>query len=151
MKKQATSLNQAKTLFKEFLALKNLKLTSEREKIVEVIFAIKHHIDVLHIYDEVRKRFKDTTISLATIYRTIPLLEEAGLLKSFHAKGDQKVYECVFGVDHHDHIICVTCGHITEFVCSEIESYQNKVAKQHGYRLLDHRLELFGLCKTCQG
>lgn len=150
MKKTEIPIQHAKDQFKIFLASKNLKLTSERERILEVIFSIQHHIDVLHIYDEARKKFKDDKLSLATIYRTIPLLEEAGLLKSFHAKGDQKVYECMAGVDHHDHLICVRCGKITEFTCEEIEGYQQRVATTHHYKLLDHRLELFGLCEDCR-
>ena len=144
------TLDDAKSQFREFLARKNLKLTPERAKILELIFGVEHHIDVGRLYDEARKRFKDTQLSLATIYRTIPLLEEAGFLKFFHARGDHKLYECVYGHDHHDHIICLRCGVIVEFTCEEIEDYQRKVAKRHHYKLVDHRLELFGICRSCQ-
>ncbi len=150
MKGAKPSLAEAKAGFKNFLASKDLKLTTEREKILEVVFAIKHHIDVAQIYDQARARFRDARISLATIYRTIPLLEEVGFLKSFHSKGDQKLYECVYGIAHHDHIICVRCGAISEFSCDSIEEEQHRVAKRLGYKLTDHRLELFGICNKCQ-
>lgn len=150
MAKPRVNLDEAKQKFRDFLALKNLKLTAEREKILELVFDVEHHIDVAHLYDEARKRYKDQHLSLATIYRTIPLLEEAGFLKFFHDKGDNKLYELVYGYEHHDHIMCIRCGAIAEFTCEEIEGYQLRVAKKHHYRLIDHRLELFGVCENCQ-
>lgn len=146
---RATSLDKAYGELKAFLAKKGLKLTSERKRILELVFAMKHHIDVTHLYDEGRRRFPKAHLSLATIYRTIPLFEEMGFLKSFHTKEGHKLYECTYGLAHHDHIICLSCGSIAEFTCEEIEGYQLRVAKKHRYRLLDHRLELFGLCATC--
>lgn len=149
-KTKAISPAEARERFKEYLASKGLKLTSEREKILELVFSIKRHLDVGHLYDEARKRYPDAQLSLATIYRTIPLLEEAGFIKFFHARGDHKLYECVYGHEHHDHIICIRCGAIVEFTCEEIENYQRQVAKRHRYKLVDHRLELFGVCAECQ-
>lgn len=150
MPKKTLAIEEAKQKFREFLALKNLKLTPEREKILELVFKMTHHIDVSHLYDEARKRYRDAQISLATIYRTIPLLEEAGFIKFFHTRGDHKLYECVYGHEHHDHIICVRCGSIAEFTCEEIEGYQKRVAAHYHYKLIDHRLELFGVCAKCQ-
>lgn len=150
MRKKNPALLEAKLKFSDFLASKNLKLTGEREKLLELVFALKHHIDVAQIYDHARRYYRDARLSLATIYRAIPLLEEAGFIKSFHAKGDHKVYECVYGMAHHDHIICIRCGDITEFTCEAIESYQQSVAKKYHYKLIDHRLELFGICASCR-
>ena len=101
----------------------------------------KDHPDV----DELHKRVNnlDSKISIATVYRTVKLFEEAGILAKHDFKGNKARYEQTT-LDHHDHLIDINTGEITEFVDDEIEKLQKKVAEKLGYKLVDHRLELYG-------
>ena len=95
--------------------------------------------------DELHKRVNDldSKISIATVYRTVKLFEEAGILAKHDFKGNKARYEQTT-LDHHDHLIDINTGEITEFVDDEIEKLQKKVAEKLGYKLVDHRLELYG-------
>tara|TARA_B100000029_G_C17433425_1_gene908744 strand:- start:29 stop:439 length:411 start_codon:yes stop_codon:yes gene_type:complete len=122
-------------------AEKGVRLTDQRKKIAEVMSASSDHPDV----DELHKRVckVDSKISIATVYRTVKLFEEAGIVSKHDFKGNKARYEEV-PKEHHDHLIDVNTGEITEFVNEEIEKLQKKVAEKLGYKLVDHRLELYG-------
>ena len=129
---------------------KGVKLTDQRKIIAKVISESKSeygesdHPDVDELYNRVSKI--DPKISIATIYRTVKLFEEAGILTKHDFKGGKARYEAMIE-SHHDHLIDVKSGEIIEFVDEEIEKSQKKVAEKYGYTLVDHKLELYGIKK----
>ncbi len=118
-----------------------VRLTDQRRLIAKVMSESKDHPDV----DELHKRVNgvDKRISIATVYRTVKLFEESGILNKHDFKDGKSRYEQSTD-EHHDHLIDVNTGEIVEFVDEEIEKLQNKVAKKLGYELVDHKLELYG-------
>ena len=120
---------------------KGVKLTDQRKIIAKVMTDSNDHPNVDELYRRVSKI--DPKISIATIYRTVKLFEEAGILAKHDFKGNKARYE-QSPKEHHDHLIDINTGEITEFVNEEIEKLQKKVADKLGYKLVDHRLELYG-------
>ena len=120
---------------------KGVKLTDQRRLIAKVMSESEDHPDV----DELHKRVNkvDSKISIATVYRTVKLFEEAGIVAKHDFKGNKARYEQA-PQEHHDHLIDINTGEITEFVDKDIEELQEKVAAKLGYKLIDHRLELYG-------
>ncbi len=129
---------------------KGVKLTEQRKIIAKVISESKElygesdHPDVDELYNRVSKI--DSKISIATVYRTVKLLEESGILTKHDFKGGKARYEQI-NESHHDHLIDIKTGEIIEFVDEEIEILQKKVADKYGYNLVDHKLELYGVKK----
>ena len=129
---------------------KGVKLTEQRKIIVKVLSESKEtygesdHPDVDELYNRVSK--VDSKISIATVYRTVKILEEAGILVKHDFKAGKARYEQI-RESHHDHLIDVKTGEIIEFVDDEIEKLQKKVADKYGYQLVDHKLELYGIKK----
>ena len=127
-----------------------VKLTDQRRIIARVISESKKtygesdHPDVDELYNRVSKI--DSKISIATVYRTVKLFEESGILTKHEFKGGKARYE-ELNEGHHDHLIDVKSGEIIEFVDEEIEKLQKKVAEKYGYTLVDHKLELYGVKK----
>ena len=129
---------------------KGVKLTEQRKVIAKILSESKvtygesDHPDV----DELYKRVSmiDSKISIATVYRTVKLFEEAGILTKHDFKGGKARYEAIIE-SHHDHLIDIKTGEIIEFVDEEIEKLQKKVADKYGYKLVDHKLELYGIKK----
>ena len=130
---------------------KGVRLTDQRKVIARVMsdskerYGSKDHPDV----DELHKRVSlvDEKISIATVYRTVKLFEEAGILEKHDFKGGKARYEQA-PEEHHDHLIDINSGEIIEFVNNEIEELQKKVASKLGYKLVDHKLELYGKKKS---
>ena len=126
---------------------KGVRLTDQRKIIARVMsdskdkYGSKDHPDV----DELHKRVSelDSKISIATVYRTVKLFEESGIVEKHDFKGGKARYE-KSPDEHHDHLIDINSGEIVEFVDNEIEELQKKVAKKLGYKLVDHKLELYG-------
>jgi Fur family ferric uptake transcriptional regulator len=123
---------------------KGVKLTDQRKVIAKVMSESEDHPDVDELYKRVSKI--DAKISIATIYRTVKLFEESGILAKHDFKGGKARYE-ELNEGHHDHLIDIKTGEIIEFVDDEIEKLQKKVADKHGYALVDHKLELYGIKK----
>ena len=119
-----------------------VKLTEQRKIIAQVMSSSDDHPNVDELYSRVSNI--DPKISIATVYRTVKLFEEAGIVAKHDFKGNKARYEQA-PHEHHDHLIDINTGEITEFVNEEIEKLQNKVAEQLGYKLVDHRLELYGV------
>ena len=136
----------ADTIEQKCLA-KGVKLTEQRKIIAKIISESKSeygesdHPDVDELYNRVSKI--DPKISIATVYRTVKLFEEAGILAKHDFKGNKSRYEQAPD-EHHDHLIDINTGEITEFVNQDIEKLQKQVAEKLGYKLVDHRLELYG-------
>ena len=130
---------------------KGVKLTEQRKIIARVMSESKKtygesdHPDVDELYKRVSR--VDPRISIATVYRTVKLFEESGILTKHDFKGGKARYEAI-NESHHDHLIDVKTGEIIEFVDEEIEKLQEKVAKKYGYELVDHKLELYGIKKN---
>ena len=124
---------------------KGVKLTDQRRIIAKVMSESQDHPDVDELYNRVSKI--DNKISIATVYRTVKLFDEAGIVAKHDFKGGKARYEQL-NESHHDHLIDVKTGQIIEFVDEEIEKLQNKVAEKYGYKLVDHKLELYGIKKT---
>ena len=125
--------------------VKGVRLTDQRKVIAQVMSESKDHPDV----DELHKRVSgvDKKISIATVYRTVKLFEEAGILEKHDFKGGKARYELN---DDHNHLIDIKTGEIIEFVDEEINQLQKKIAEKYGYTLVDHRLELYGVKKKPQ-
>ena len=120
---------------------KGVRLTEQRKLVAKVMSESEDHPDV----DELHKRVSklDSRVSIATVYRTVKLFEEAGIVSKHDFKGNKARYEEV-PKEHHDHLIDINTGEIIEFVNQDIERLQKKVAEKLGYKLVDHRLELYG-------
>ena len=118
-----------------------VRLTDQRKLIAKVMSETGGHPDVDELHSRVSKL--DSKISIATVYRTVKLFEEAGILSKHDFKGTKARYEQATR-EHHDHLIDINTGEIIEFVNEDIEKLQNKVAEKLGYKLVDHRLELYG-------
>jgi len=120
---------------------KGVRLTDQRKVVAAIMSSSNDHPDV----DELHKRVNkiDKKISIATVYRTVKLFEESGIVEKHDFKGGKARYE-ESPEEHHDHLIDINSGEIIEFVDKEIEILQNKVAKKLGYKLVDHKLELYG-------
>jgi len=143
------SVNLAKEVFLEYLDRQGLKVTKPRLKILETIFSReKFHFqadDLLAIVNE-KSRSK---VSRATVYRTLEILEECGLLRRERYKDQVSIYERTMGEEHHDHLICTECGKITEFLSPELERMKRRVAKEHKFTPSHHVLQIFGVCEAC--
>ena len=121
---------------------KGLRMTGQRRVIARVLEEAQDHPDVEDLYSRASKI--DSHISIATVYRTVKLLEETGMLERHEFRDGRARYEIV-PEDHHDHLIDLKSGHVIEFANEEIERLQEKIAHDLGYKLVDHRLELYGI------
>ena len=124
---------------------KGVKLTEQRKIIAKIMSDSQDHPDVDELYNRASKI--DSKISIATVYRTVKLFEEAGIVAKHDFKGGKARYE-ELNEGHHDHLIDIKTGEIIEFVDDEIEILQKKVAEKYGYKLVDHKLELYGIKKN---
>ena len=121
---------------------KGVRLTDQRKIIAQAMSESTDHPDVDELHRRVSK--VDSKISIATVYRTVKLFEEAGIVAKHDFKGNKARYEEA-PQEHHDHLIDINTGKITEFVNEDIEKLQKQVAEKLGYKLVDHKLELYGL------
>ena len=124
---------------------KGVKLTEQRKTIAKIMSDSQDHPDVDELYRRASKI--DSKTSIATVYRTVKLFEEAGIVAKHDFKGGKARYE-ELNEGHHDHLIDIKTGEIIEFVDDEIEKLQQKVAEKYGYKLVDHKLELYGIKKS---
>ena len=132
----------------KYLKDHDFKLTNQRRKIVEAIFSNHEHFTADDLHDHLRA--KGESISKATIYRTLSLLCDSGLVESRDFGRGQLYYEHVLGHQHHDHLICRVCGKVTEFRNPELEKLQAKVARSRGFEVESASLRIFGRCKACR-
>jgi Fur family transcriptional regulator, ferric uptake regulator len=137
-----------KEIFKLFLKKKDLKYTPERKEIIEAIIKLQKHFDAEDIYQQLRKNKSD--VSLATVYRTIPLLIDSGLIvETLHCR-DKVLYEKSYNKKHHDHLVCINCGKIIEFYNEDVERLQDEICRKYQFVATEHRLGIKGYCKECQ-
>ncbi len=135
--------------FREFLLTKGMRLTPEREAVVTAVYATHEHFDADLWVAKLERRKNGTRASRSTVYRTLSLLEEAGLIRKVARSNDREVYEHDYGYPHHDHLICKKCGDMIEFPNEVIAEVLEKIASDHGFRMSGHRLEVDGICANC--
>ena len=131
--------------FEKSVRSRGLRMTNQRQTIAQTFFMANGHVTVDDLYAMVRK--EDMRIGHATVYRTLRFLEESGLAESHRFGGGKLRYEVQ--QHHHDHIICVKCGFIQEFENQTMEDLQEQIAKEHGFSLKSHRMEIYGECAAC--
>lgn len=140
------------TLLEEFKALlkKNgEKFTIQREVILETLYNSDEHLTPEALHQLIQKQHPELKTGIATIYRTLSRLEESEIVTSLSFGAQGKKYE-LGAKDHHDHMICTECGNITEFVDEAIEERQHKIADELGFKMQDHSMQIYGICKDCQ-
>ena len=135
--------------FREFLLTKGMRLTSERETVVTAVYATHEHFDADLWVAKLERRKGAPRASRSTVYRTLRLLEEAGLIRKVARANDREVYEHDYGYPQHDHLICKKCGEMIEFPNAAIAAVLEQIAAEHGFRMSGHRLEVDGVCDTC--
>lgn len=140
------NIDELRTRLRDHVVRNNLKSSSRRELILETLAEIGRHLTAEELHQEVRLR--DPRIGAATIYRTLRVLQDSGIVAERRFEGGATRFELVG--DHHDHIICTSCGTIVEFEDPAIESEQHRIAKRYGFELQSHRHELYGLCASCR-
>jgi Fur family ferric uptake transcriptional regulator len=140
------------TLLENFTTLlkgQKLKFTRQREMILKSLYDNDGHFSPEEIHRMILQENPELKVGIATVYRTLSLLEDAGLADSISFGKDGKIYE--LGLKkHHDHLICTGCGKIIEFVDEIIEAKQEEIAKKYHFKMTDHTMKIIGLCETCQ-
>jgi len=138
-------LEQFQTLLKE----NSLKFTKQRELVVKFLYENDGHFTPEDIYTQLKQNHPDINIGIATVYRTLTLLESSQISSSISFGVHGKKYE--LGLKkHHDHIICTKCGDIIEFFDDVIEERQEAIAKKFNFKMTDHTMKIVGLCENCQ-
>ena len=136
----------ARQRFLDFLAHKNLRLTGPRRAIIETVFGTKKHFTAEELL--VWARRWDRSVSRATVYRTLPLLTESGLVREMDFGKDHKCYDPNYAEHpHHNHIICQDCGKIVEFESEKIEQLENEISRRLGFSVRAHRLQITATCE----
>lgn len=135
--------------FKTLLKANSLKFTIQREVILETLYKSDEHLTPESLHHLIQDNFPDLKTGIATVYRTLALLEESSMVTSLSFGAQGKKYE-LGAKEHHDHMICTSCGNITEFVDEEIENRQDSIADQLGFKISDHSMQIYGICKNCQ-
>ncbi len=137
-----------KKTFQDFIAREGLKSTRQRTIILDLFLASPRHMSTEELYRKIRS--KHPGIGYATVCRTLKLLSQSGIARELNFGDGQKRYENIAAGEHHDHLICTSCGEIAEFENETIERLQQSVAQSHGFTIGSHKLDLYGLCARCQ-
>lgn len=135
--------------FKSLLKKNSLKFTIQREVILETLYNSDEHLTPESLHHLIQEKFPDLKTGIATVYRTLSLLEDSNMVTSLSFGAQGKKYE-LGAKNHHDHLICTECGTITEFVDEQIEARQHLIANELGFKMQDHSMQIYGICKACQ-
>jgi len=135
--------------FKQLLKANGLKFTIQREVILEMLYNSDEHLTPEALHHLIQEKHPDLNTGIATVYRTLSLLEDSAMVTSLSFGAQGKKYE-LGAKEHHDHIICTECGSISEFVDEEIELKQKKIAEKLGFLMQDHSMQIYGICEACQ-
>jgi Fur family ferric uptake transcriptional regulator len=133
---------------RSYLRENNLRFTTERVIILEEIFSSPPHFDAEQLFIQIRNKHQH--ISRATVYRTLDLLSQIGIIKKENLGKGYASYELNLNIPHHDHMICVECGKVVEFVDEVIEKRQKEISEKYGMEMIRHQLQIFGRCKEHQ-
>ena len=145
MNPSQTDLDQAVQTFEDFLRSKRLKTTEQRRTMVRAALGHASHFTADDLHRQLN--VSGESVSMATVYRGLALLEEASLIEGHDFADGQRRYERALDREHHDHMICVDCRAVIEFTNHDIERLQDEVAKANGFTLKDHSLQLFVACR----
>lgn len=135
--------------FKHLLKANGLKFTIQREVILEMLYNSDEHLTPEGLHHLIQEKYPELGTGIATVYRTLSLLEDSDMVTSLSFGAQGKKYE-LGAKDHHDHIICTSCGTITEFVDEEIERRQKEITQSLGFVMQEHSMQIYGICKNCQ-
>lgn len=135
-------------MFRKFLLEKRLKLTKERIEVLNEIFSFHDHFGPEQLY--LRLKSSGSKASRASVYRTLNLLVESGLVEKVTRTEKGNIYEHTFGHSHHDHMICTVCSRVVEFYSESLERIQDEICKTHNFRGISHILEIRGHCEKCR-
>lgn len=141
-------VEQLRARLNEYMNKHGLRSTEQRRLVTEMFFASSDHLSIEDLLEQVR--LEEPKIGYATVYRTLKLLKDCGLAFERHFGDGVSRYEVAWADEHHDHMICLECEKIVEFEDEAIENLQHKVAARLGFKLVRHKLELYGLCGDCQ-
>jgi Fur family ferric uptake transcriptional regulator len=140
-------VSKGKAQLKAFLKEKGLKATRQRETIAAEFLRAGEHVTAEDLYRRISKKHRD--IGFTTVYRTLKLLSASGLATEQVFADNLTRYEPMSAEDHHDHLICMKCGAITEFEDPKLERLQAKIADAFGFHVVSHRMEFYGYCRRC--
>ena len=141
-------MKSVQEVFASYLSDKNLKMTPQRRLILDTLLKQGEHLSSEELYAKVKKR--DKSVGQATVYRTLKLLSESGLVEPLDFADGLTRYELSYGEEHHDHLICEKCGKNIEILDDTIEKRQVQIAKEEGFTLLRHKMYLYGICPDCR-
>ena len=134
--------------FKKIIKDNGLKYTKQREILLKTLYNSSYHFTTESLNMHIKEKYPDLNIGIATIYRTLNLLENARMVTSISFGSQGKKFELA-NKPHHDHIICKSCGKIVEFTDQEIENKQLEIAQKNGFTLTSHLMQLYGICEKC--
>ena len=142
-----SEFEKEKEIFLEHIRKSGLRRTSQRDLILEIFLRTEEHLTSEDLYWLVQK--EDPSVGHTTVYRTLKLLTEAGLAREVRFGDNKTYYEHHYDHEHHDHLICTSCGKVVEFFSQQIEELQDDIAEQHGFKLSHHSLRIWGICEAC--
>ncbi len=131
----------------QYLKEKGIRRSEQRAKVLEVFLNTERHLTADQLYEIIRKKYPQ--IGYATVYRAMKVITGAGIAEEIDFGDGVKRFEHKYGHEHHDHLICVGCGKFIEALSPQIEKLQKELAKEYGFNLLRHKMQLFGICRVC--
>ncbi|MDH4223228.1 MAG: transcriptional repressor [candidate division Zixibacteria bacterium] len=134
--------------FLKYLDSKHLKLTRERKAVLEEVFFHPGHLEAEELTHTLRS--KKSRVSRATIYRTLELLVDSGIVRKIDLGHGHSHYEHILGHTHHDHLVCLKCGKVIEFTDKKIERLQTNICQKSRFQEISHTVQIFGYCKDCR-
>jgi Fur family ferric uptake transcriptional regulator len=146
--KKSQKISEKKEKLISFLKEKGFKSTRQRDIIATEFLKTGEHVTAEDLYKKINRKHKD--IGLTTVYRTLKLLKKSGLATESIFADNLTRYEPLSEDDHHDHLVCLDCGSITEFENSKIERLQEKIADEFGFHTVSHKMDLYGYCRECK-
>lgn len=141
------TIDTAENVFREYCRDRGLKYTVERGDILRAAMRMEEHFEAEQLLLIMRQSAR--RVGKATVYRTLKLLVECGIVREVHFSNKQVHYEHTYGQDPHDHMVCRRCGRIIEFSASEVSKLRTILASQHRFHALSHRFQILGLCESC--
>jgi Fur family transcriptional regulator, ferric uptake regulator len=147
--KRSVEYNKLLSDFKQLLKVTGLKFTIQSEVILEMLYNSDEHLTPEALHHLIQEKHPELNTGIATVYRTLSLLEDSDMVTSLSFGAQGKKYE-LGAKDHHDHIICTGCGLITEFVDEQIERRQQEITESLGFVMQEHSMQIYGICKACQ-
>ncbi len=139
--------DEVREAFRVYLRDRGIKYTTPRQKVLDAVLDLHHHFDAEQVLYALKER--DLKVGKATVYRTLPLLVDCGVLKEVRFDVKQTHYEHAFGEGPHDHMVCRRCGRIVEFASDEVVELRSRIGRRHNFHVISHRFQLTGLCWDC--